>query len=382
LGWLRPSLMGDSLLVRDQLSTLELELLRLEGIDPDTLPTSEDVRLAGAVTGSAELTGSIRSLALALDATLVGGAWRQDEVDSLHLSVRGSGLPTERDRWEVDAEARGLSWAGRSFGRASFSGSMLGRAGEGAVRLERGDVEEYELAGAFALDSLGGSADLLDARARIEDQTWFLSRPAGVRWTPSSLFVDSMEIRREGEDPMRLVASGTIRRGGSSDFQLEAEGLHLDRIGIVTQSDLDLAGHADLALRIEGPAEAPVVSADLDIEDPRFRTMSLSHLAASLDYADLRARVQVQAWDGDRVALIGEGVIPVDLALAEVERRWVDRPMQAVVRADSLAAAVALAYFESIQNVEGTISADIEIGGTPLDPTPSGSVRLENASWT
>jgi hypothetical protein len=42
---LRPVLMGDSIMVRDDLTPLEGEMLRLQGIDPDTLPMAEEVRV-------------------------------------------------------------------------------------------------------------------------------------------------------------------------------------------------------------------------------------------------------------------------------------------------------------------------------------------------
>ena len=44
--------MGDSLLIRDELSPLEGDLLRVRGIEPDTLPTAIDARMAGVVTVS------------------------------------------------------------------------------------------------------------------------------------------------------------------------------------------------------------------------------------------------------------------------------------------------------------------------------------------
>jgi translocation and assembly module TamB len=56
--------------------------------------------------------------------------------------------------------------------------------------------------------------------------------------------------------------------------------------------------------------------------------------------------------------------------------------MDITVSADSLDAAVALAYFATLQDVTGTVSGDVRIGGTPVEPAPSGVVTLEDAAWT
>ena len=52
---LRPALMGvaDSIIVQEELTPLDREFLRLQGVDPDTLPRLADVQLDGAVFGGA-----------------------------------------------------------------------------------------------------------------------------------------------------------------------------------------------------------------------------------------------------------------------------------------------------------------------------------------
>ena len=65
LDLLRQLFTGDDVVARPTLDPLglEAEVLRLEGIDPDTLPLPENVRVAGRVQGSATLRGSLRNFA-------------------------------------------------------------------------------------------------------------------------------------------------------------------------------------------------------------------------------------------------------------------------------------------------------------------------------
>ncbi|NIV79217.1 MAG: hypothetical protein GWN39_10795, partial [Thermoplasmata archaeon] len=60
---LRPFFMGDSLIARDTLQVLEADFLRdFAGIDPDTLPTREEIRFEGALAGELVLSGGLDDL--------------------------------------------------------------------------------------------------------------------------------------------------------------------------------------------------------------------------------------------------------------------------------------------------------------------------------
>jgi translocation and assembly module TamB len=56
--------------------------------------------------------------------------------------------------------------------------------------------------------------------------------------------------------------------------------------------------------------------------------------------------------------------------------------MDVRVTADSVDAAIALAYLGTLEDVAGTLSAELVIGGTTREPQPSGTVRLANGGWT
>ena len=380
---LRPLFMGDSILTGDEMSSLEREMLRLQGIEPDTLPSAEDVRMQGVVDGTAELTGSLTDLAVDFRMTVIGGAYGPDQVDSLGLHVSVEGLPSTRGRWAADVEAVNVLWNERAFDGATLSGTMDDRAGQGELRVSKADDESYVLVGDFALDSLRGRATLSEASATFEQRTWRLLPPASFEWTPDMLFVEGLEVQREGEDPMHLTAAGTLSRSGESDFRLDVEGLHLERaLAMVWNDSPSAGGHLDLALHVRGPAGAPLIDAEMEVIDAYFRNMDLSRMAGTMTYRGREAMISLEAWDGTRRALTASGTVPVDLSLADVPSRSVDAPMDVDIAVDSLDAGLGLAYFETLENVEGTISADIQIGGLTSDPVPTGSARLSDGAWT
>ncbi|MGE0158837.1 MAG: translocation/assembly module TamB domain-containing protein [Gemmatimonadales bacterium] len=380
---LRPMFMGDSILVRDGLSPLEEDLLRVRGIEPDTLPTEIEVRMAGSASGRAEVRGDFRDLAVDLAFDARGLAYRANQVDSASVTLAASGLPDFTGNWTGSIRAHGITWQDRSFEGVDFDGVMSRQRGEGTLSITRGGRERYFATGSFAVDSLGGQVSLSDASLQIDDLAWVLENPSRIAWDSTSIRVENMALARTGVDPARVTAHGTLARGGDSNFGLSMEGFHVeDALRVLQREDLDLAGHVDLELDILGPAESPTMTAEFTVGDPRYGTLSLARLAGSLDYRERLSRFQVQGSDGRRNVVSMAGTVPLDLALSDVEERQLDVPMDVRVAADSIDAGIALAYFETLEDVVGTISADLTIGGTTRQPEPSGTIRLANGGWT
>jgi hypothetical protein len=380
---LRPLFMGDSFLVGDTLNPLEQDALRARGIDPDTLPTALDVRMAGALLGTADVRGWLGDLDVDLLFELTQGAYGHNSIDSARVSLIASGLPETRGDWDVEVDARGIVWTDRQFEEVRFDGTMLERRGAGTLDVVRRPTESYFLTGAFALDSLGGELQLTDAVLNLSDLSWVLSRPTTMVWNESSLTVDSLEIRSSDDDPMLFTAAGTLTRGGDSDFRMVMEGFQVEQaLQIVQREDIDVSGHIDLDLDIVGPAERPVIDARFHLEDPRYGAFQLTRLDGSIQYRELFADFQLNAWDGERQVLTGQGAVPLNLALTEVEDRWIEEDMDVMVTADSLDAALAFVYLSALEDVTGTVSAQMHVGGTPSRPEPSGTVTLADAAWT
>jgi hypothetical protein len=379
----RPVFMGDSILVADTLNALELDVLRARGIDPDTLPTADDVRMAGVLSGTADVQGWFGDLDVDLLFDLTEAAYGHNSVDSARVSLAASGLPETLGEWDVDVGARGIVFANRVFEQVGFVGTMVQQRGEGTLDVERRPQETYHLAGAFALDSLGGELELTGADIRVNDMSWLLERPTTMVWSRSTLRVDSLEVRRSGPDPMLVAASGTLTRGGDSDFHMVMEGFHVEQaLRIAQREDIELSGHIDLELDVEGPAERPVITARFDVQEPRYGDFELTRVDGSLEYQDRAADFVLEAWHGERRVLTGQGRVPLNLALAEVESRTVEEQMDITLRADSLDAAVPFVYLSALEDVTGTITAEMRIRGTPSRPEPSGRVFLANAAWT
>lgn len=380
----RPLLLGDTVMARDTLSVLERQLLRLQGVDADTLPLLSEIAMAGALEGSVDLSGSVRRLDLRGTARLRDGVYGADSVGLADLEVDGRDLTGVGRSVNLGVEAANVVVFDRSLAALSADVALEGRAGEGVVSAAQSTGERYEVAGAFAFDSVGGGGRVRLDRASldVDSLAWILERPANVRWDSTGVALDGVRLTREGADPMFLGADGTLAWVGSSDLEVEAEGVHLERLGrLMQRDDLRMGGHLDLRLRVTGPASSPEIVGDFGVEEPRYDRLALTRLAGELRYADRVAAVSVEAHQGGRRVFRAAGDVPVDLAPRPEGRRVVQRSMDVRVEADSLDAAFVLSPLGFLEDVAGAVSGEFTIRG-PLDrPEPSGILRMDRAAW-
>ena len=373
----------DPLLVSDGWSPLARELLRLQGVEPDTLPTARDVRLEGRIAGAASVSGSIDDLDLGLIVDVVGGAYKQNQVDTARVAFTATSLPATLGDWEIGASAIGIVFEGREFERGGFEADMLARAGAGRIEVVRRPGEEYRARGSFAFDSVGGRIELDEASVRVDEQHWVLAQAGPVSWGDATVSVDSVVVVREGEDPMQFVVDGDLTRQGQSDFRVQVDGLQVDRILYVAQrEDVQVGGHVSADLTVRGTSRAPEITGEFTVLGPRYSTMQLTRIDGSVGYSDRSLDVEVQGWDAVRTVVTGSATLPLDLGLGDVPQRVLDEPMDVRIAADSLDAAIALSYLTSLDGVLGTVSGDVRVRGTPRFPEPEGTVELRNAAWS
>ncbi|GMV05148.1 MAG: hypothetical protein AMXMBFR53_14270 [Gemmatimonadota bacterium] len=381
---LRSLLMGDTVMARDTLSVLERQLLRLQGVDADTLPLLSEVAMAGALTGFVELQGSLSALDAFGEVHLRDGVYGADSVGVADIVVTARDVTGPGRALDLDVEATDLVAFDRSLARLGAMVRLEGRRGEGSVAAVQTTGERYDAEGAFELDSLwsGGTVRLNDATVDVDSLAWNLREPATIRWDSTSVTLENVRLTREGADPMLVRADGTLAWAGSSDLHVEAEGLHLDRVARLLQRDeWALGGHMDLSLQVSGPAARPVIEGRFTVEEPRYQDLALGRLTGELSYADREADVRVEALGGGRPVFRASGTVPVDLALRPEGRRVVPRSMDVRVVADSLDASLALSPLGFLEGVEGRVSGEFRLRG-PLDrPEPSGVLRLEHGGW-
>ena len=391
LAALGPVVQGGEVIAADTLTALEAGILRLEGIDPDTLGVAEEVVFAGSAHGGLVLLGGLTELqgegflevaggvfggsALARSRVEMSGGWRGGgswdaeaavELDSLRLR---QGFEVTRASGEARIDAEG---AGAFAFEAEAPGERSYAAGGGIARSD---------------GETGLELDLL--RLAAGSETWELAGPAEFRLEDAGGLSGAVELvgpaaaGPEGNAPRAVIAAnGRLDRRGDSDLGLRLSGVDIERLGGLFQVEGPPQGVAALRGRLRGAAERPVITGEVEIADFAYGPVALSRLAGRFSYEDQVLAGEIDAESGDRRLLALSGRLPADLSIAgPVESRFPDRAIDLTAVVDSLPAAMVFGTLQGIDGVEGALSGRVRVGGSADQPESSGELTLEGGAF-
>lgn len=389
LGALDSVVRGGQAIAADTLTALELDVLRLEGVDPDTLGVVVEVALGGSARGEFLLLGRLAELRGEGFAEVSGGVFGGGVLARTRVDLTGEWQG--RESWEADLaiELDSLRLGpGFEVTRGS-GGARVDAAGSGEFTFEAEGPGErsYVLEGALARDGEGAELTLGTLRLADGSERWELTAPARVRLEDPGGLAGGIEIvgpsaAGAGEDapPALIAVSGRLDRLGSSDLDLLLEGVDLERLARLLQAERPPRGIADLSARLRGPAERPAIDGELEIAGFAFRGIALGRLSGRFGYEDLALEGEIDAESGSRRLLSLSGRLPADLSLAgDVERRLPDREIELTATVDSLPLAMVLGPIEGIEEVEGAVHGQVRVGGSSARPEPQGELALEGA---
>ena len=380
LSALRPVVFGDETIVADTLTPLEREVLRFDGIDPDTLAATGSVPLSGRAQGETVFRGTVRDLEaegfaevfeFAYDGTRVSAA-RAD----LTASWRGS------DDWVTQGVLTfdSATVQGFELSEGGGAGSYGPAGGTFDVALMGTSQEVYTAAGAFAQDSLGIDVELASLEMEAPETTWRLQGVTQLRVEGTMVSTDG--LRLIGDTEAEITARGTVDLEGESSFALSVQGVDLTELGTVSQTDRFPAGLLDLEARVRGPSDAPEIEGEFQLRNLLIGDRSLSSLGGTLVYANQEVETQVIAIQEGRELGRLEGRFPVDLSFREVEERFIDREMDMTIAVDSLPASTAVATLTLLEEVEGVLEGELRFVGSRGDLRPTGQIQLTGGAFS
>lgn len=380
---LRSLVRGNGLVVADGLSVLDREVLALRGIDADTLPSALEARAEGRVRGVVMLTGAVRSFDTRASLRLDDVAWGPRRLGRARLRLAGTGLPRLDGGLSVELDVDSLEVLDRTFTRGRSTLDFAAPNGRATLDLARGEQELYRLSGGFTLDSAETRVDVEAFDVRIDSLRYSMPHAARFAWSESQLLLDSLTIQGNEADPVHIRARGRLARSGEEAFSFDIDDLRLDRLlRVVQREDLPWSGVLAMSGQLGGDAERPRLAVELEGVDVRLDDIDLGRTRAQLSYDAQQLGFEIDAWQQDRRLLAASGVWPIDLSLGASRRSMRQAPAAIQLTVDSLPAAYALTLLEDLERVEGVISGEVEIGGTPERLEPDGQLTLSGGAWT
>ena len=374
---LRPLVRAGDVIAGDTLTALERQILEFEGVDLDTLPTLSEVLVSGSMTGELTIGGSLEKLSITGRAALENVFYLGNRVGQAELSFSATGLFSPELEVSAQIDAGAISVLRREFDSVSVNVRYREPNGNVNMYLVRSPEESYSGLLAFEEEGDVRTLHLDELVFRFPGERWNLGGPATISWDRDGLTVRDFRMRRPGVGGMRFRAQGRIPFDGEADFRLEAEALDVRWVARLLQLDEVLEGVVDLQLEVVGTDDEPVMDLVFSTEGFRFRDYVVDRLEAEVAYADRTAVGDVALWTDSIQVLTLSGAVPMDLAFNAVEERFPEEVIDLVVVSDRLPLSLVMAPFPGYEEVEGTISGRVDVGGTSRSLAPQGQITLE-----
>jgi hypothetical protein len=339
----------------------------------------------GALDAQGTLSGTLDAPALAGTIRAVDfwfGDWSAARLDGTYDVRLGPGLPhAVVHATGVNVRTPGGDFAtavlALDFTRPTFDVQFHGdrMAGLGVVQVEAGgQVDET------------GVRDVVIRVIEVDlDQArWRLVAPARIEWLAGDV-VQVTDFRLEqvdGEGRVRL--DGVIAPADLTDLAVDVAAVPIGDLIALVRAGLDIDGDLWLQGTLRGPAASPSLTAEAELRDGVIQGVEIQHLRANLTFMDGTLALVGDGLLGDMARFDMEGTVPLALTLGLPPsfELIAEAPIRGRLRTDNFAMSALGPALPGVRDLEGWLTANLAIDGTPLDPVLSGTASLREGAVT
>lgn len=349
---------------------IEVDTLAIVGVPADSL--------GGRIDIAGTIIGNIERFDIAGEAEVEDLVYAGNYVEQGRATYDLRNVGEENIDAEIDAEFETVLAGGFSFERASVDIDYSGmRFGEGTARIEVYPDEDTDLVldTRFALSLEGNEVRLRDMSVRLDTVTWQTTQPGTINWGVRGIELQTIELQRT-DDRGRIWIDGLLAEEGASNLDVVIDDLEIGHVFALLQDDTDAEGRLDVDARLNGSLEAPQIEGTAALRNARFDEDTTPDLRLTFAYIDRELTADAELLHQDRVVASLDAVVPIDLSSTAEGPRLLDLPMQVDFRAAALPVDALPAFTDQVEAVEGTISADVSMRGTPGAPVVDGQLSL------
>lgn len=180
-----------------------------------------------------------------------------------------------------------------------------------------------------------------------------------------------------------IAADGAIDVDGEQNLVVTANDVRLGPLSPLANLT-GLGGTFSLSLNVTGPATGPRFTGHVDL-NLQSENQAVGTLRLDAVYEELALNLDARMTHTDGSVLTGEGAIPIDLRLnASTPANIEGEPVRLSASSDHFPVNWIDPFLdpESVENVQGILAADVEVGGTLDAPTFSGNASLTGGGAT
>jgi autotransporter translocation and assembly factor TamB len=257
----------------------------------------------------------------------------------------------------------------------------------------------------------------LDFAAKLQEQTRELDARGQVIFHPDhqEVHLPELAIRTEGiewrmaggADPaiqygsnrvtfqnVRLVngeqsldVGGELPLGGENTggaLAVTAANVDLSQLERLLMRDQGMSGRLSANATISGTAKRPVVDGHAEIRDGGFRGYKYESLVADVDYNGSRIDLDAVLQQSPTEAFTARGTLPMTVFArgegGHVEAAGEDR-LDLTIESTDLGLGFVQGFTSAVENVTGTLQANIRLTGSGRDPHVEGYVDIRNGAF-
>ncbi|HSH44604.1 MAG TPA: translocation/assembly module TamB domain-containing protein [Longimicrobiales bacterium] len=340
--------------------------------------TTGSLRAEGTVAGTLdrpELAGDLAA------SDFRYGEWAAESLEGTYALEITDGLPLgDATVTGTDIRTPGADLADAtlvaSIDRPLFTVSLVGEQLDGgAVAFEAdGRIEET------------GAREVLlrTAELDLESQRWRLPSPARISWTEGeTVFVEGLRLTQIDGDGIVQV-DGVLAPADETDLEVLVRRLPVGDLVALVGVDLPVTGDLYLEGTIRGPETTPLVELTANLRDGSVRDVAVGTADLTLLYTGSDLEVDGTAVLGDSALVDVEGTVPVALTLGfppSVELLD-DGALALTLDTEEFPLATLDPGIRSVQDLEGLVTANVRLAGTPADPLLDGDLELVGGAVT
>jgi translocation and assembly module TamB len=378
---------GQVALTRDGASTLEYRITSTDLAPAAALAGQSDVAGAGTVEG--KVTGNLAELHTAGTLALANAAYGTT-VRAVDTQVRYDVTLPDLDpqRIRVDAQTRAalVEAAGQSLREVTADVRYADRAATFSATVAASDARTLDVAGSLALPQPAGVDVRLDRlTATAEGTSWSLTEPARIVYADDRVDVDRLALASGSQ---KIEAAGAVAIGDTTaravpadrPLRLTLTDVDLAAVDRLAKTGRDLGGILNGTATASGDLLAPEATAHLAVRDGKVGGFTYQSLDATVGHDARAARIEARL---DRGAewLTVRGTLPPAPVLRDDARRNT-APVDLHVESSAIDLSVAEVFTPLIEQVTGTLNANLHLTGTLAAPTVDGGLRIANGAFS
>jgi hypothetical protein len=243
-------------------------------------------------------------------------------------------------------------------------------------RSRGGDSLSLGAAGAWSRSAGAITARLDTFAMAFGTSRWRLEQPALAYTDATSFRIDTIGLRSAGGASLGLA--GTVPVNGTIDLRLSASRVPLSDLDrVIGQVNAPVSGFADMSARMQGTRIAPVIDVSTGLDSIRLSNVAIGRLLGSARYADDRASVSADIYQGTKRVFHAVGD-SLPLAVRWLSFDTLPGRVKVSAVADSADFTLIQAFVEDVSNVAGKVSGSLSIDGSWRQPNLMASAALRD----